>query len=73
MENGTKSHGKPFLFMIFLRWQFWNVFFESAIIIIYLFMAAEASVAAAYGWLMKDKLIDEKHFRASGLRIDWKR
>ena len=48
-------------------------FFESAIIIIYLFMAAEASVAAAYGWLMKDKLIDEKHFRASGLRIDWKR
>ena len=48
-------------------------FWERAIIIIYLFMAAEASVAAAYGWLMKDKLIDEKHFRASVLRIDWKR
>ena len=25
-------------------------------------MAAEASVAVAYGWLIKDKLIDEKNF-----------
>ena len=44
-------------------------FFEEAILI-YLFMAAEASVAAAYGWWMKDKLIEEKQFRALGLRID---
>ena len=35
-------------------------------------MAAEASVAVAYGWLIKDKLIDEKKFRASGLRVDRK-
>ena len=33
-------------------------------------MAAEASVATAYGCLIKDKLIDEKQFRASGLRVD---
>ena len=33
-------------------------------------MAAEASAAAAYGWWMKDKLIEEKQFRALGLRID---
>ena len=30
-------------------------FFEEGILLIYLFMAAEANVAAAYGWLMKDK------------------
>ena len=42
---------------------FWNAFFERAIILISWFMTA------AYGWFMKDKLIDEKQFCALGLWI----
>ena len=45
----------------------WSVFFEGAIILISWLMAA------GYGWLLKDKLIDEKQFCAFGLWTNWKR
>ena len=56
MESSTESHGETllvcknlFLFMlIFLRWQFWNAFFEGVIILISWLMAADVAVPLCF-------------------------